>query len=102
MRRRGMRVGLVSRSRDLRRGFHRASFCHPGRNGSIGGSLVKKKPLFEKSGAKTFLNLGHGLWRDQRPWPRFKKVFLLLFLQKKKRLLLLPRHGRLQPGDIEQ
>jgi hypothetical protein len=43
-----------------------------------------KQPLFEKSGAKTFAMLGHGLWRRQRPWPSINKVFLLLFVHKKK------------------
>jgi hypothetical protein len=41
-----------------------------------------KQPLFEKSGAKTSLTLGHGLWRRQSPAPA-QKVFLVLFLQKK-------------------
>jgi hypothetical protein len=46
--------------------------------------LEGKQSLFEKSDAKTFVNPGHGLWPSQRPRPRIKKVFLLLFLQKKK------------------
>jgi hypothetical protein len=40
--------------------------------------LIRKKPLFEKSGAKTSLNLGLGRLRYQRPRPRFKEVFSLL------------------------
>jgi hypothetical protein len=45
--------------------------------------LERKQALFEKSAAKTFVMLGHGLRRGQRPWPSINKVFLLLFVHKK-------------------
>jgi hypothetical protein len=43
----------------------------------------RKQPLFEKSGAKTSVMLGHGRCRRQSPWPSIDKVFLLLFVHKK-------------------
>jgi hypothetical protein len=46
-----------------------------------------KQPLFEKSGAKTFFMLGHGRCRRHSPWPSMNKVFLLLFVHKKKPFL---------------
>jgi hypothetical protein len=49
--------------------------------------LEEKQFFFEKKNQKTSINLGHGLWPSQRPRHRIKKVFLLLFLQKKKVLL---------------
>jgi hypothetical protein len=44
----------------------------------------RKRPLFEKSGAKTSFMLGSGHCPGQRPWPSINKVFLLLFVHKKK------------------
>jgi hypothetical protein len=52
-------------------------------------SLKEKKPLFEKSGAKTSLNLGHGRWISQRPWRRFPKSFCFFFFRKRSAYLLL-------------
>jgi hypothetical protein len=49
-----------------------------------GASKRGKKPLFKKSGAKIFGLLGHGHCQRQRPWPSIHKVFLLLFVHKKK------------------
>jgi hypothetical protein len=50
----------------------------------------EKQFFFKKKNQKTFVALRHGLWPRQRPRPGVKKVFLLLFLQKKKRLTWLP------------
>jgi hypothetical protein len=49
---------------------------------------VSKRFFFEKKNQKTFVYWGHERWKFQRPWPRVKKIFLLLFLQKKKFLLI--------------
>jgi hypothetical protein len=51
--------------------------------------LEEKQFFFKKKNQKTFVNLGNGLWRCQRPRSRVDEVFLLrgrrrLFLQKKK------------------
>jgi hypothetical protein len=43
---------------------------------------MKKQPLFEKSGAKTFSSLAHGA---EMALAQIHKVFLLLFVHKKKR-----------------
>ena len=56
----------------------------PERNSGTCGFSEAKRPLFEKSGAKTFVYAGPGLCRRQRPWPSINKVFLLLFVHKKK------------------
>jgi hypothetical protein len=42
--------------------------------------MGRKKPLFEKSGAKTFLKLGRA---GEASVVQFNKVFLLLFVHKK-------------------
>jgi hypothetical protein len=38
----------------------------------------------KKAAQKLLAMLGHGRWQRQRPWPSIKKVFLLLFVHKKK------------------
>jgi hypothetical protein len=49
--------------------------------GFSGGNFwLGKKFFFEKKAGppanqKTFLTLGHGLWRRQRPWSRVEKFF---------------------------
>jgi hypothetical protein len=49
----------------------------------------------EKSAQKTSAMLGHGRWCIQCPWPSGAEVFLLVFLQKKQRLLY-----PLEPDDF--
>jgi hypothetical protein len=34
-----------------------------------------------KKKQKNFINLGHGRWRGQRPWPSIAKIFAPLFLK---------------------
>jgi hypothetical protein len=40
--------------------------------------------FLKKAAQKLLFALGHRLCRRQRPWPSIKKVFLLLFVHKKK------------------
>ena len=49
----------------------------------LGDRKTKRRPLFEKSGAKTFVPLGLGVAPIRR-LAQHKKVFLLLFVHKKK------------------
>jgi hypothetical protein len=44
----------------------------------------RKQPLFEKSGAKTFVYAGPGALAATMPMTQMNKVFLLLFVHKKK------------------
>jgi hypothetical protein len=50
-------------------------------------SFLRKRPLFEKSGAKAFMNLSPDV---ETPEPQIQKVFLVLFLQKKNCFLTSP------------
>jgi hypothetical protein len=43
----------------------------------------RKWPLFEKSGAKTFVMLGRGALSLTPPMAQHNRVFLLLFVHKK-------------------
>jgi hypothetical protein len=43
----------------------------------------RKRPLFEKSGAKTFFTLGHGRCRRHYPWPQHKKFFCFFLFTKR-------------------
>jgi hypothetical protein len=49
----------------------------------------RKKPLFEKSGAKTFFYAGPRALSATQPLAQINKVFLLLFVHKKKPCLTL-------------
>jgi hypothetical protein len=42
-------------------------------------SFSEEKPGRPARSKKTLLNLGHGRWYSQSPWPRFKRVFAPLF-----------------------
>jgi hypothetical protein len=43
--------------------------------------------FLKKAVQKLLFMLGHGRCRRQRPWPSINKVFLLLFVHKKKSFL---------------
>jgi hypothetical protein len=47
------------------------------------GGRLGKWPLFEKSGAKTFINAGSWAVSPTTPVTQHNKVFLLLFVHKK-------------------
>jgi hypothetical protein len=47
--------------------------------------IALESSRFLKKAAQKLLTMpGHGLYRRQRPWPGINKVFLLLFVHKKK------------------
>jgi hypothetical protein len=56
---------------------------NPAARSRRGFSEIGKQPLFEKSGAKTFMMLGHGLGQRQRPWPSITKFFCFFLFTKR-------------------
>jgi hypothetical protein len=50
----------------------------------------KSGRFLKKAAQKLLVMLGHGRCQRQRPWPSINKVFLLLFVHKKKPFPPLP------------
>jgi hypothetical protein len=58
--------------------------------------LEESGRFLKKAAQKLLIPLGHGRCQRQRPWPSINKVFLLLFVHKKKSSMKMPgkQHGR--------
>jgi hypothetical protein len=66
-------------------------------------TAFRKQPLFEKSGAKTFCDVGSWALLPTTPMTQTNKVFVLLFVHKKKPsfFLALGSHARSRLGLSE-
>jgi hypothetical protein len=75
--------GMLATER-FRRNARRGCFTIRIEMTSAAGLWRRKQPLFEKSGAKTFVFAGPGAVSATMPMAQHKRSFLLLFVHKKK------------------